>query len=105
MPEVLHCKLLEDGKIQRANLDGTGVEDLVASGLVTPQGLALDVPGGKMYWVDSGAGFIQRANLSGRDTKHAQRRNSEATAIRTVSRFFSRFFVRDNAKPCLGTMQ
>ena len=102
---MLHCKLLEDGKIQRANLDGTGVEDLVASGLVTPQGLALDVPGGKMYWVDSGAGFIQRANLSGRDTKRAQRRNSEATAIRTVSRFFSRFFVRDNAKPCLGTMQ
>ena len=38
-------------KIQRANLDGTGVEDLV-TGLSSPVGIALDLPGGKMYWVD-----------------------------------------------------
>jgi len=53
----------DDPKIQRANLNGTGVEDLVA-GLSYPTGIALDVAGGKMYWTDSGK--IQRANLDGR---------------------------------------
>ena len=38
----------ETGKIQRANLDGSGVEDLVASGLSNPFGIALDVAGGRM---------------------------------------------------------
>jgi sugar lactone lactonase YvrE len=59
-------------KIQRANLDGTGVVDLVTAGLITPSGIALDVSGGKMYWTDGGIfspgdedGRIQRANLDG----------------------------------------
>jgi len=52
-------------KIQRANLDGTQVEDLVTSGLVGPWGLALDLDGGKMYWTDVGTARIQRANLDG----------------------------------------
>ena len=33
----------QTNKIQRANLDGTGVEDLVATGLDTPWGIALDL--------------------------------------------------------------
>ena len=53
-------------KIQRANLDGSGVEDLVSgAGLDGPDGLALDMAGGKMYWTDAGANKIQRANLNG----------------------------------------
>ena len=52
-------------KIQRANLDGSGVEDLVTSGLRVPRGLALDLGAGKMYWVDSRTDKIQRANLDG----------------------------------------
>ena len=52
-------------KIQRANLDGSQVEDLVTSGLDSPSGLALDVSGGKMYWLDAGTDKIQRANLDG----------------------------------------
>ena len=54
-------------KIQRSNLDGSGVETLVASGLHSPSGLALDISGGKMYWTDSvaDAGKIQRSNLDG----------------------------------------
>ena len=52
-------------KIQRANLDGSGVEDLVTSGLDRPAGLALDVAGGKMYWTDIDANKVQRANLNG----------------------------------------
>ena len=58
-------------KIQRSNLDGTGVEDLVATNVesIAPLGLALDVAARKMYWASSGVnggpGKIQRANLDG----------------------------------------
>ncbi len=53
-------------KIQRGNLDGSGVEDLVSgAGLKGPDGLALDTAGGKMYWTDAGTNKVQRANLDG----------------------------------------
>ena len=52
-------------KIQRANLDGSNVQDLVTQGLGVPSGIALDVRGGKMYWIDNDTGKIQRANLDG----------------------------------------
>lgn len=52
-------------KIQRSNLDGSDVEDLV-TGLTHPVGIALDVTaGGKMYWTDAGTDKIQWANLNG----------------------------------------
>ncbi len=58
-------------KIQRANLDGSNIEDLVTAnnGLSNPEAIALDVAGGKMYWTDTAqggdTGKIQRANLDG----------------------------------------
>ena len=52
-------------RIQRADLDGSNVEDLVTTGLSGPKELALDVAGGKMYWTDNGSDKIQRANLDG----------------------------------------
>ena len=52
-------------KIQRSNLDGSGVEDLVTTGLRAPGDIALDVSGGKLYWTDRGTGKIQRSNLDG----------------------------------------
>ena len=52
-------------KIQRANLDGSNIEDLVTTGLIYPQGIALDLSKGKMYWTDGGTDKIQRANLDG----------------------------------------
>ena len=52
-------------KIQRANLDGSNIEDLVTTGLIYPQGIALDIAGDKMYWTDGGTDKIQRANLDG----------------------------------------
>jgi uncharacterized Ntn-hydrolase superfamily protein len=52
-------------KVQRANIDGTATED-VATGLDTPVGIDLDVPAGKLYFVDQGAKpAIFRANLDG----------------------------------------
>ena len=55
-------------KIQRANLDGSNIEDLVKLGYRLyggPRGIALDVEGGKMYWIDVYTNKIQRANLDG----------------------------------------
>ena len=52
-------------KIQRANLDGSGVEELVTTGLFSPADVALDPGSGKMYWTDFGIDKIQRANLDG----------------------------------------
>ena len=57
-------------KIQRSNLDGTNVEDLVTTGLRWPQGIALDVSGSKIYWADAWAGKIQRSNLDGTDVEN-----------------------------------
>ena len=53
------------GKLQRSNLDGSGVETLVTTGVEAPIGIALDVAGGKMYWTDPPADRIQRSNLDG----------------------------------------
>ena len=53
-------------KIQRADLDGSNVEDLVSdAGLNGPDGLALDLSGGKIYWTNVGSNKIQRADLDG----------------------------------------
>ena len=58
---------ISTGKIQRANLDGSNVEDLItidpSSNLL--RGIALDVGRGKMYWTDYTRGKTQRANLDG----------------------------------------
>lgn len=54
-------------KIRRANLDGSGIEELVTSGLQYPGVIAVDPSGGKMYWTDwvTATSRIQRANLDG----------------------------------------
>ena len=52
-------------KVQRANLDGSEVEDLVVSGARAPSGVAVDLDAGQLYWADFGAGRIQRINLDG----------------------------------------
>jgi hypothetical protein len=58
----------ETGIVQRANLDGTEVQTLVDNGLYMddyPVDLVLDVPNGKMYWINMANRAIQRANLDG----------------------------------------
>ena len=59
-----------NGKIMRANLDGTGAEDLV-TGLANPTLIELDLASGKIYWASlfnfPDPDRIQRANLDGSD--------------------------------------
>ena len=52
------------GSIRRANLDGSGMEDIV-TGLNYPYGMAFDYQAKKMYWINQGSLKIQRANLNG----------------------------------------
>ncbi|MCY3737494.1 MAG: T9SS type A sorting domain-containing protein [Gemmatimonadaceae bacterium] len=52
-------------RIQRADIDGSNVQDLVTSGLRDPIDVALDLIKGKIYWTDQGTDKIQRANLDG----------------------------------------
>ena len=54
-------------KIQRANLDGSGVEDLILLGQTDPRSVRLDPSGGKLYWSNDTVGSVQRANLDGTD--------------------------------------
>ena len=51
-------------KVQRADLNGNGMEDLV-TGLSSPNAVSLDLDNQKMYWTDFGSKKIQRANLDG----------------------------------------
>jgi len=64
--------LCDASKIQRANLYGSNVEDVV-TGLIYPGALALDTTTGKMYWTgwdpNTETSRIQRANLYGSRVK------------------------------------
>ena len=66
------------GKIQRANLDGSNVQDIV-TGLAYPEEIAVDIAGDKMYWTDRDTDKIQRANLNGTDVEDLVTTGSPAT--------------------------
>jgi len=51
--------------LQRANLDGTGLEPLITTGILHPAGLALDVGAGKLYFVDDSLDAVFSASLDG----------------------------------------
>ena len=51
------------GNIQRANLDGSNIQDLI-TGLDSPKHIAVDTVQGKLYWTET-QDSIRRANLNG----------------------------------------
>jgi low density lipoprotein receptor-related protein 5/6 len=51
--------------IRRANLDGTGQQDLITSGLVFPAVIKTEPVGGHIYWGDQVSEEIWRADLDG----------------------------------------
>ncbi len=57
-------------KIQRADLDGSNVEELIPPSEGIKEGIALDIDENKMYWtVWNATNKIQRANLDGSDVE------------------------------------
>lgn len=59
-------------KIQRSNVDGSGVVDILDSGdgLSSPFGLEVDFGGQKLYWTDIGNDTIRRSNLDGSNVEN-----------------------------------
>ena len=55
----------ESGKIRRAALDGTAIEDLVTLARSVPVSVAVDTVGRKLYWTNA-RGKIQRSSLNGK---------------------------------------
>jgi Low-density lipoprotein receptor repeat class B len=55
--------------IERAGLEGAGLETLQSQPAGFEDDLALDVPDGKMYWTDSDASVIWSSNLNGSDPR------------------------------------
>ena len=51
------------GKVQRLNVNGSGFEPNLITGLDTPQGVAVDTAGGKVYWTEQGT--LRRAAFNG----------------------------------------
>ena len=66
--------------IQRANFDGTNVQDVV-TGLDEPEDIAIDVSVGKIYWTIEHGDRIQRANLDGTNAHVVAIGVSNPTAI------------------------
>jgi hypothetical protein len=57
---------LDDGSIERADLDGKNRRVIVQQGVThTPKQIHLDKAGGKLYWCDSEGMRVMRANLDG----------------------------------------
>ena len=45
------------------------MENVIIHGLNTPDGLAIDVTGRKLYWTDTGSGRIEVSDLDGGNRK------------------------------------
>jgi sugar lactone lactonase YvrE len=57
---------LDDGSIERADLDGTNRKVIVPQGVThTPKQIHLDKESGKLYWCDREGMRVMRANLDG----------------------------------------
>src|SRR6266436_5056195 len=55
-----------DGSIDRADLDGSSITDIVpAGGTFTPKQLQLDKQNGRLYWCDREGMRVMRCNLDG----------------------------------------
>jgi len=65
--EKLYFADVGNDEIMRCNLDGSGLEALVTTGLSAVGRIAINRTGGKMYWTDwpSATAHIMRANLDG----------------------------------------
>jgi len=64
--KIYFADAAQSSKIMRANLDGSSVEDLVLrTGYAQPEGVALNLKTGKVYWTERGLRRVHRSNLDG----------------------------------------
>ena len=56
------------GKVQRLNLKGSNFQPNLITGLESPEGIAVDAVGRKLYWTEKGS--ISRANLNGKNIEN-----------------------------------
>src|SRR6202789_4522529 len=57
---------LDDGSVERADIDGKNRKIIVAQGIThTPKQIILDKKGGKLYWCDREGMRVMRCNLDG----------------------------------------
>lgn len=58
---------IERHEIRRCNLDGSNNQLLFSAHVDQPQDIALDIPAGKLYWIDSQSmtNYVASANLDG----------------------------------------
>lgn len=58
--------MLNDGSIERVNIDGSNRQTIVPQGATfTPKQIQLDKAGGKLYWADREGMRVMRSNLDG----------------------------------------
>ena len=79
-PTYMYWSDWRTDKIQRADLNGTNVEDLIF-GLSSPHGIALDVVEEQMYWTDYNEGNIKRTNLNGSNIEVLVRGLGDPTSL------------------------
>ena len=68
------------GIIKRANLNGTGVEQLISLSFI-PTDITIDSIADKLYWVNSRQGTIQSTNLNGENIKTIIKRDDHIVDI------------------------
>jgi DNA-binding beta-propeller fold protein YncE len=66
---------LSDGRVLSCKPDGSDLKTIVSEGRRLPDGIAVDVAGGHIYWTNMGNpvandGSIERADLDGKNLKH-----------------------------------
>ena len=75
---------LGGGRVLSANPDGSDLQTLVNEGRKLPDGLAVDVAAGHLYWTNMGNpnandGSIERADIDGSNTSHIVRNGGTFT--------------------------
>jgi len=68
-------------KVQSSNLDGSNVQDIVTTGLISPQTLAVDQTNGQFYVSDEGTDEITRYELDGSGSQTILSQPTELSAI------------------------
>lgn len=60
---------VKDGTIRKAGMDGTNHDVVAMNGIVWPNAMALDLPAGRLYWLDASTDQAFSIKLDGTEQK------------------------------------